>query len=65
MDDKAFRKHLKDLAEGHHHPEEHDWAGEAKSPPAGPAAARKAGKAKSASKAPAKRKRESGGHSRK
>jgi hypothetical protein len=26
MDDKDFRKHLKDLAHGHHHPEEHDWA---------------------------------------
>jgi len=28
MDDKAFKKHLKDLAHGHHHPEEHDWAPE-------------------------------------
>ncbi|HEX3880737.1 MAG TPA: hypothetical protein VHW24_27335 [Bryobacteraceae bacterium] len=27
MDDRQFRKHLKDLAHGHHHPEEHDWAG--------------------------------------
>jgi hypothetical protein len=25
MDEKDFRKHLKDLAHGHHHPEEHDW----------------------------------------
>jgi hypothetical protein len=25
MDEKDFRKHLKDLAQGHHHPEEHDW----------------------------------------
>ena len=25
MDDKDFRKHLRDLAHGHHHPEEHDW----------------------------------------
>jgi hypothetical protein len=25
MDEKAFKKHLKDLAHGHHHPEEHDW----------------------------------------
>ncbi len=25
MDDKDFRKHLADLAHGHHHPEEHDW----------------------------------------
>jgi hypothetical protein len=28
MDDKDFKKHLKDLAHGHHHPEEHDWGGE-------------------------------------
>lgn len=26
MDEKDFKKHLKDLAHGHHHPEEHDWA---------------------------------------
>ena len=26
MDDKTFKKHLQDLAHGHHHPEEHDWA---------------------------------------
>jgi hypothetical protein len=26
MDDKTFKKHLKDLAAGHHHPEEHDWS---------------------------------------
>lgn len=25
MDEKDFKKHLKDLAEGRHHPEEHDW----------------------------------------
>jgi hypothetical protein len=25
VDDKQFRKHLADLAHGHHHPEEHDW----------------------------------------
>jgi hypothetical protein len=27
MDEKDFKKHLKDLAKGHHHPEEHDWQG--------------------------------------
>ena len=27
MDEKEFRKHLADLAHGHHHPEEHDWDG--------------------------------------
>ena len=25
MDEKDFKKHLQDLAHGHHHPEEHDW----------------------------------------
>jgi hypothetical protein len=25
MDEKDFKKHLKDLAHDHHHPEEHDW----------------------------------------
>ena len=25
MDEKHFKKHLADLAHGHHHPEEHDW----------------------------------------
>jgi hypothetical protein len=28
MDDKTFRKHLRDLAHGHHHPSEHDWQSE-------------------------------------
>ena len=25
MNDLEFKHHLKDLAHGHHHPEEHDW----------------------------------------
>jgi hypothetical protein len=25
MDEKDFKKHLRDLAQGHHHPEEHEW----------------------------------------
>jgi hypothetical protein len=25
MDEKKFKKHLADLAHGHHHPDEHDW----------------------------------------
>ena len=29
MDEKEFKKHLADLAHGHHHPEEHDWGPEA------------------------------------
>jgi hypothetical protein len=32
VDDKDFKKHLRDLAHGHHHPEEHDWAGAAGAP---------------------------------
>lgn len=26
MNELEFKRHLKDLAHGHHHPEEHDWA---------------------------------------
>jgi hypothetical protein len=48
MDEKDFKKHLKDLAEGHHHPEEHDWAGDA-----GASAMKKRSPAKKA--APAKK----------
>ena len=25
MNDTDFKRHLKDLVRGHHHPEEHDW----------------------------------------
>ncbi len=25
MDEKDFKKHLKELAHGQHHPEDHDW----------------------------------------
>jgi hypothetical protein len=25
MNESEFKRHLKDLAHGHHHPEEHDW----------------------------------------
>jgi hypothetical protein len=30
MDEREFKKHLRDLARGHHHPEEHDWSPESK-----------------------------------
>jgi hypothetical protein len=30
MNDETFKRHLKDLAHGHHHPEEHDWDGTAR-----------------------------------
>jgi len=48
MNELEFKHHLKDLAEGHHHPEEHDWDG------ANPA--RKSGAKKPAAKSPAPRK---------
>jgi hypothetical protein len=32
MNELEFKRHLKDLAHGHHHPEEHDWAGAPASP---------------------------------
>jgi hypothetical protein len=40
MDELAFKRHLRDLAHGHHHPEEHDWgsapaAGKTKTTPRG------------------------------
>jgi hypothetical protein len=50
MNELDFKKHLKDLAHGHHHPEEHDW-----STSAAPAA-RKAAPDKRATPARAKRK---------
>lgn len=25
MNELEFKRHLRDLAHGHHHPEEHDW----------------------------------------
>jgi len=25
VNEQTFKKHLRDLAHGHHHPEEHDW----------------------------------------
>jgi hypothetical protein len=25
MDELDFKRHLRDLAHGHHHPEKHDW----------------------------------------
>jgi hypothetical protein len=26
MNELEFKRHLKDLVHGHHHPEEHDWS---------------------------------------
>jgi len=49
MDEKHFKKHLADLAHGHHHPDEHDWGPEA----TGVAAAAKAAEPKK--KAPVKK----------
>ena len=48
MDERDFKRHLRDLAHGHHHPDEHDWAG---STPAGkPPRTRKASHGKSTGK---------------
>ena len=53
MDEKDFKKHLKDLVHGHHHPEEHDWApDEAKT--TAPAKPSRSGPAKSTAKRRAK-----------
>ena len=54
MDEKQFKKHLADLAHGHHHPEEHDWDKDARTAPdiepAGAERAPKPAKAKAARK---------------
>jgi len=49
MDEKDFKKHLRDLAHGHHNPSEHDWGTD-------PSAQPKRAKVSKAS-APRKRKR--------
>lgn len=55
MDDKDFKKHLKDLTEGHHHPEEHDWAASGQAAAAKPAQPKSAAKSRrKAPKRPAK-----------
>jgi hypothetical protein len=58
MDEKDFKKHLKDLAHGHHHPEEHDWATESSAGTATKKVASKTAKAAKAAKPakPAKKK---------
>lgn len=63
MDDKDFKKHLKDLVEGHHHPEEHDWASpEARAGAAKPAKAKTSNSTKARKKtAPAARKKRTRG----
>ena len=61
MDEKSFKKHLKDLAHGHHHPEEHDWSGAgAATAPAKPTRGAKAKKA-----SPAKARKRSTSHAKK
>jgi hypothetical protein len=49
MNTRDFKKHLKDLAHGHHHPEEHDWGTDPTAKAAGAAPA-KAAPRKTASK---------------
>ena len=45
MDEKTFKKHLADLAHGHHHPEEHDWSSDSNVPTRVPASRTKTKKA--------------------
>jgi hypothetical protein len=52
MNDADFKRHLKDLAHGHHHPEEHDWS----STP-GATAPRKTATSKAASSKPPTRRK--------
>jgi hypothetical protein len=40
VDEKDFKKHLRDLVHGHHHPEEHDWSAETKIRVSGKSAAK-------------------------
>jgi hypothetical protein len=53
MNELEFKHHLKDLAHGHHHTEEHDWASEGGAPKT---AAAKAAGAKPAPRKTAKTK---------
>lgn len=62
MDEKDFKKHLKDLAHGHHHPEEHDWATDSN---AGTARKKVAAKATKAAKPAKKAKKKSAARARK
>jgi hypothetical protein len=53
MNELEFKRHLKDLVHGHHHPEEHDWEntpGPAKKNAGAKAAPRKRAPAKKAAK---------------
>ena len=52
MNNEEFKRHLKALAAGHHHPEEHDWG----EPAAAPKKAAKAQHAKTPARKTAKRK---------
>jgi hypothetical protein len=45
MNELEFKKHLKDLVHGHHHPEEHDWDRQAGAPKKAPAKRRTSKKA--------------------
>ncbi len=60
MDEKDFKKHLKDLAHGNHHPEEHDWETPAVTTASGAKPARKKAVAKSRRQAKRSGKRASG-----
>lgn len=57
MDELAFKRHLRDLAHGHHHPEEHDWSGAAASGAAKAARPRGTAKKSQAKSKPSKKRR--------
>jgi hypothetical protein len=50
MNEREFKKHLRDLVHGLHHPEEHDWATKSRATPGRATKGRSAGKTKRRSK---------------
>jgi len=56
MDEAEFKRHLSDLAHGHHHPEEHEWDRPIRGKKVAPkgSGARRAAPRKSARQRPAK-----------
>lgn len=52
MNDAEFKRHLKDLVHGHHHPEEHDWGTRPETEQKAPA---KAGRKSASRKSPKKK----------
>jgi len=55
MDEKDFKKHLADLAHGHHHVEEHDWSPDSPVSKGGAHADHKRARPRAAAKKPKRR----------